>query len=103
MNPSDSLKQDVCGTIDRARGRIVEIGEAIMDAPELGFKEHRTADRVRETLEGLGLELEDGLEMLVDLADQDLKQDKGDLVFKSLLQDLLQLKVLVLQVLQELQ
>ena len=58
MNPSDSLKQDVCGTIDRARGRIVEIGEAIMDAPELGFKEHRTADRVRETLEGLGLELE---------------------------------------------
>ena len=61
MNRSDSLKQDVCGTIDSARDRIVEIGEAIMDTPELGFKEHRTADRVRETLEELGLELEDGL------------------------------------------
>jgi amidohydrolase len=61
MNHCESLKQDVCETIDSARDRIVEIGEAIMDAPELGFKEYRTADRVKETLDGLGLEFEEGL------------------------------------------
>ena len=61
MNHCESLKQDVCETIDSARDRIVEIGEAIMDAPELGFKEYRTADRVKETLDGLGLECEEGL------------------------------------------
>ncbi len=61
MSLCESLKKDVCETIDSARDRIVEIGEAIMDAPELGFKEHRTADRVKETLDGLGLEFEEGL------------------------------------------
>jgi len=61
MSLCESLKKDVCETIDSARDRIVEIGEAIMDAPELGFKEHRTADRVKETLDGLGLECEEGL------------------------------------------
>ena len=61
MSLCESLKKDVCETIDGARDHIVEIGEAIMDAPELGFKEHRTADRVKETLDGLGLECEEGL------------------------------------------
>tara|TARA_B100000809_G_scaffold229825_1_gene243718 strand:- start:2595 stop:3932 length:1338 start_codon:yes stop_codon:yes gene_type:complete len=61
MSLCESLKKDVCETIDSARDHIVEIGEAIMDAPELGFKEYRTADRVKETLDGLGLEFEEGL------------------------------------------
>ena len=61
MSSCDALKKHVCETIDSARDRIVGIGEAIMDAPELGFKEYRTVDRVKETLEDLGLELEQGL------------------------------------------
>ena len=61
MSDHGSLKQTVCQTIDEARDRVVGIGEAIMDAPELGFKEHRTAERVRTTFEDLGLEAESGL------------------------------------------
>ncbi|MEC9002840.1 MAG: amidohydrolase [Planctomycetota bacterium] len=61
MSDHGSLKQTVCQTIDEARDRVVGIGEAIMDAPELGFKEHRTAERVRTTFEDLGLEAEAGL------------------------------------------
>jgi amidohydrolase len=61
MSDHSSLKQTVCRTIDEARDRVVGIGEAIMDAPELGFKEHRTAERVRTTFEDLGLEAESGL------------------------------------------
>ncbi|MFP6619732.1 MAG: amidohydrolase [Pirellulaceae bacterium] len=61
MSDHGSLKQTVCDTIDEARDRVVGIGEAIMDTPELGFKEHRTADRVRTTFEDLGLEAESGL------------------------------------------
>ena len=61
MASCDSLKTQVCKTIDDARDRIVGIGEGIMDTPELGFKEHRTADRVKQTLEDLGLEFQQGL------------------------------------------
>ncbi|MCH2126331.1 MAG: amidohydrolase [Pirellulaceae bacterium] len=61
MTNHDVLKQNVCQVIDQARDRIVGLGEAIMDAPELGFKEHATAARVKETLEDLGLTYDDGL------------------------------------------
>ena len=61
MSDHESLKQHVCDTIDNARDQIVDIGEGIMDAPELGFKEYQTAERVQETFEGLGLEAETGL------------------------------------------
>jgi len=55
-----ALKQQVCNTIDTRRDEIINIGESIMDAPELGFKEQRTADRVKETLEDLDLSYEEG-------------------------------------------
>ena len=58
---ADALKQQVCNTIDSRRDEIIHIGESIMDAPELGFKEQRTADRVKETLEDLDLSYEEGL------------------------------------------
>jgi len=54
-------KNQVCAAIDAGRESIVEIGEAIMDAPELGFKEHRSADRVKGFLADVGLSYEDGL------------------------------------------
>ncbi|MEE2659934.1 MAG: amidohydrolase [Candidatus Latescibacterota bacterium] len=55
------LKRAVCEAIDARRDDIVGLGEAIMDTPELGFKEVRTADRVREVFCDLGLSTEDGL------------------------------------------
>ena len=51
----EELKTRVCEAIDRHRDRIVGLGEAIMDEPELGFKETLTAGRVEEVLEEIGL------------------------------------------------
>jgi amidohydrolase len=51
----------VCEAIDRSAERIVAIGERIRRQPELGFKEHRTARVVEETLRELGLEPRTGL------------------------------------------
>lgn len=56
-----AVKQQVCETIDTRRDDIIRIGEAIMDAPELGFKEKQTADRVKKTFDTLGLHYQDEL------------------------------------------
>ena len=46
MPDKTALKNEVCEAIDRHEKQIVDLGEAIMDDPELGFKEERTAGRV---------------------------------------------------------
>ncbi len=61
MSSREALKQKVSEAIDSRREDIISAGEAIMDAPELGFKEHRTADRVKDVFESAQLEFEDGL------------------------------------------
>lgn len=57
----DALKQVVCDAVDAHRDQIVSAGEAIMDAPELGFKETETAARVQSVLTEAGLPTETGL------------------------------------------
>lgn len=57
----ETLKKQVCAAIDLRRERIVALGEAIMDDPELGFKEVRTARRVAEVFAELQLPFEEGL------------------------------------------
>lgn len=57
----EALKEAVCASVDRHSERIVGVGEAIMDAPELGFKETATADRVKEVFSEAKLPMEDGL------------------------------------------
>ena len=61
MQHQDELKRKVCEAIDERRERIVGLGEAIMDGPELGFKEVRTADRVKEVFEEMDLPFSHGL------------------------------------------
>ena len=61
MVDTQPLKGRVCAAVDRYRDPIVSLGEAIMDDPELGFKEVHTATRVKEVLDELGLPYEDGL------------------------------------------
>jgi amidohydrolase len=61
MTDRETLKRQVCEAVDQHRDDIVNIGEAIMDAPELGFKEQRTAERVKEVFERAGLPFEGGL------------------------------------------
>ncbi len=61
MTDPNTWKPEICNAIDRRRDDIINIGESIMDAPELGFKETRTADRVKQTFDQVGLTFEDGL------------------------------------------
>jgi len=61
MTDRETLKQQVCDAIDRKRNDIVDIGESIMDAPELGFKETQTAERVKQTLDKADLQFDEGL------------------------------------------
>ena len=55
MRNKEEIKQAVCQAIDRHGERIIAVGEAIMDRPELGFKEQGTARRVSEVFSELGL------------------------------------------------
>jgi amidohydrolase len=50
------LKQRVCEAVDSCRDQVVGLGEAIMDQPELGFKEQETAAKVEGVFGKLGLE-----------------------------------------------
>jgi len=61
MPDRETLKQEVCRAIEARRDRIIGVGEAIMDSAELGFKEFRTADRVRELLAEAQLPCQDKL------------------------------------------
>ena len=55
------LKAKVYKAIDRRRNELIDIGETIMDNPELGFKEFETAALVREKFASLDLPHRAGL------------------------------------------
>jgi len=57
----DELKQRLYAAIERRAEAIVGIGEQIRRHPELGFKEHRTARLVDDSLRSLGLVTRTGL------------------------------------------
>lgn len=61
MPDRETLKQQVCQAIEARRDRIIGAGEAIMDSAELGFKEFRTAERVRELFTEVKLAFQDRL------------------------------------------
>lgn len=58
-NNKNELKQRAIAAIEARRAELVQIGHALFDMPETGFREHRTAAYVKERLEGLGLEVRD--------------------------------------------
>ena len=57
----EELKRRVCEEIDRHADEIIGLGERIFFAPELGFKEQRTAQLVAEVMLGLDLAPRTGL------------------------------------------
>lgn len=61
MPSIDELKHSCCAAIDRERATITALGEAIMDSPELGFKEQGTAARIKRVFDGAGLPYRDSL------------------------------------------
>ena len=61
MQTRDELKRRVCEEIDRRADSISGLGEEIMDHPELGFKEVRTAQRVKDVFGEMSLPYDDDL------------------------------------------
>src|SRR3982751_1596299 len=55
------LKEAVCQAIDRHGNEIIELGERILQHPETGFNEAKTAALVADTMRALGLEPQTGL------------------------------------------
>ncbi len=50
------MKKLACEAIDRNADRIIAIGQSIMDEPEMGYKEFKTAEKVKAVFEDLGFE-----------------------------------------------
>ena len=61
MAELEDLKAMACEAIDGYSTRIIGLGERIMDEPELGFKEERTAQKVQQEFAQLGLAYQDKL------------------------------------------
>ena len=57
----DDLKFRVCEAIDRHRDRIIGLGNAIRDTPELGFREKRSAATVAKCFADFGMPYAEGL------------------------------------------
>ena len=57
----EQIKARVTEEIDRRRDEIVGLGRAIWADPETGFREFRTADKVKQQFERMGLSYRDGL------------------------------------------
>lgn len=61
MSTKEELKKNVCEAIDRHRSKIEEIADRILRAPELGFKEFKTAALVSEVMEEFNVPHRTGL------------------------------------------
>ena len=61
MHDQEELKREVCDAINAHREQILGVGESIMDSPELGFREVRTAKLVSDCFDLVGLPYDDGL------------------------------------------
>ena len=59
MRTKEELKQLAINAIDNRREDIYKIGDSIFEEPELGFKEFKTAAKIKEVLDELKVEYED--------------------------------------------
>lgn len=55
------LKEKVCKCIDENKDKIIEIGEKILNNPELGFKEKHTSELVSKVFASLNIETENNI------------------------------------------
>ena len=61
MSTKEELKQAICEAVDQRREDIEKIGDQIMQNPELGFKEFKTAKLVADTMNSFDIPHETGL------------------------------------------
>lgn len=56
----DELKEKVCAAIDKRQHDIMALGDAIYAEPELGYKEHKTSEKIQKIFDELGIEFTAG-------------------------------------------
>ncbi len=60
-NNIDELKQKACDVIEGHKSEIIGVAKEIMENPETGFKEHRTARLVAQKFNEMGIQFREGL------------------------------------------
>ena len=55
------MKDKILAAIDNAREEIIEIGDYVLENPEMGYKEYKTAELVKNVFEKLGINYRDNL------------------------------------------
>jgi len=70
------MKAAVCAAIDKNADKIIAIGESIFQEPELGFKEFKTAAKVKAVFDELGLEYKDEVAITGVIANMPGKEHK---------------------------
>jgi len=53
------LKKIACEAIDKNKDKIIAIGDSIFEEPELGYKEYKTAEKVKKVFDELGFTYQD--------------------------------------------
>jgi amidohydrolase len=57
----ERIKQSVCKIVDQRKEEVIEIARTVLCQPEFGFKEEKTAAKVKEILRSLGCEVREKL------------------------------------------
>lgn len=55
------IKRRLCEAVDNNAEKIIALGESIFAEPEMGFKEVKTAAKVKKVLDDLGVAYQDGV------------------------------------------
>ena len=61
MPTKEELKRKACQAIDRRKDELIGIARDILEHPETGFNEHRTAKIVQDRFQAMGVPYSDGL------------------------------------------
>lgn len=59
------MKKLVCEAIDKNADNIIDVAESIFAEPELGYKEFKTAEKVKAVFDKLGFAYKDGIAITV--------------------------------------
>lgn len=72
----EELKKIACDAIDKNRDKIMAIGDSILKEPELGYKEFKTAAKVKKVFDDLGYAYQDGVGITGVIAPRKGKESK---------------------------
>src|SRR5674476_1409374 len=72
----EELKKIACAAIDAKRQELITLGDSIFSEPELGFKEVKTAAKIKKIFDKLGFAYTDGVALTGIIAPRRGKESK---------------------------